>query len=278
MSLPSENRGMAGRSGGARMTVTALVLLAVAPYLTAAAKTEEKPPEITYDASSMVADYKTHELHLKDVTITYGKMTVRADRALATSNDFKNSRWTFDGNVRINAVPTGNLRSDEAVVEFEDYRLKVATATGNPAEFDQTRDDSNVIAHGRADQIVYEVGPGTVRLSSNRHPDDRAWVSDGRSEVRSPVIVYNLREERVEATTSSGSAGSSPTDTRVHVTIDPNESPKIDGGTNKAKSPDPSKPQSTPPQAAAPPATAPSPAPASSSADRPAAPPQSTPH
>jgi len=260
MSLPSTNREMAGPwVFRARATLAVLGFLALASYLAAAAaKTEEKAPEITYDASSMVADWKTHELVLKDVTIYYGKMTVRADRALATSNDFKNSRWTFDGNVRINAVPRGNLRSEEAVVEFEDYRLKVATATGNPAEFDQTRDDSNVIAHGRADQIVYEVGPGTVRLTSNRHPDDRAWVSDGHNDIRSPVIVYNLREERVEATMSSGAAGPSQPDTRVHGTFDPTQAPKIDGGdTNKPKLPDPPKPQSPPPQTAAPPPTGP---------------------
>jgi lipopolysaccharide transport protein LptA len=194
-------------------------------------------------------------MRFEDVTIKYGKMTVRADRALATASDFKNSRWTFDGNVRIDAEPRGNLRSDEAVVEFQDNQLKRATATGSPAEFDQQREDSNAVTHGHADQIVYEVGPGTVRLSSDRHPDDRAWVSDGRSDIRSPVIVYNLREERVEATTSSGSSGP---DTRVHVTIDPNEAPKIDGsGTNKPKSSDPPKPQSTPPQTAAPPSTGP---------------------
>jgi len=114
---------------------------------------------------------------------------------------------------------------------------KRATATGNPAEFDQKREDSNVIARGHADQIVYDVGPGTVRLSND------AWVSDGRNDIRGPVIVYNLREEHVEATTSPG------TDTRVHVTIAPGEAPKIDGaGTNKPKapSPDPAKSQSPP--------------------------------
>jgi lipopolysaccharide transport protein LptA len=271
MSLPSTNREVA------RSAVAALAFLSVAS-LGAIAKTEERPPEITYDASSMEADYKTHMMRLKDVTITYGKMTVRADRALATASDFKNSRWTFDGNVRINAEPRGNLRSDEAVVEFQDNQLKRATATGNPAEFDQKREDSNAVTHGHADQIVYEVGPGTVRLSSDRHPDDRAWVSDGRSDIRSPVIVYNLREERVEATTSSGST--SGPDTRVHVTIDPNEAPKIDsGGTNKSKAPDPPKPQSTPPQTAAPPSAAPShPSSTTAAGPTPAATSQSTPH
>jgi lipopolysaccharide transport protein LptA len=180
----------------ARAIAVALAFLACAPFLAAATRTEERPPEISYDAASMDADVKTHVIHLKDVTITYGKMTVRADRALATAGDFKDSRWTFDGNVRINAEPRGNLRSDEAVVEFEDNQLKRATATGNPAEFDQKREDSNIIARGHADQIIYEVGAGTVRLSND------AWVTDGRNDIRGPVIVYSLREEHVEATTS----------------------------------------------------------------------------
>jgi lipopolysaccharide transport protein LptA len=222
-----------------RTVAAALVFLGAPALLEAASRTEEKPPQISYEAASMDADVKTHVMHLKDVTITYGKMTVRADRALATAGDFKNSRWTFDGNVRINAVPRGNLRSDEAVVEFEDNQLKRATATGNPAEFDQTKDDSNVIARGHADEIVYEVGAGTVRLSND------AWVTDGRNDIRGPVIVYSLREEHVEATTASGSE-------RVHVTIAPNEGPKGDGaGTNKPK-PTPPDANKAPPQSSAP--------------------------
>ncbi|HEX4677014.1 MAG TPA: lipopolysaccharide transport periplasmic protein LptA [Steroidobacteraceae bacterium] len=205
-----------------------LAFLGAAPGLSVpAAKIEQsaEPPTISYDASYMDTDFKTQVMHLKDVTITYGKMTVRADRALATARDFKNSRWTFAGNVRINADPRGNLRSDEAVVEFEDNQLKRATATGAPAEFDQKRTDSDAIARGHANQIVYEVAAGTVRLSND------AWITDGKNDdIRGPVIVYSLREEHVEATTSPG------TESRVHVTIAPNEAPKLDGaGTNKPK-------------------------------------------
>jgi len=214
-----------------RLCATALAFLTLVPCLSAAKKKEEAPPDIFYDASSVEVDFKTRVTHLKDVTITYGKMTVKADRALATAGtkDFKDNRWTLTGNVRINAEPRGNLRSDEAVVEFEDNQLKRATATGNPAEFDQKREDSNIVTRGHANEIVYDVGPGTIRLS------DDAWVTDGRNDIRGPVIVYSLREEHVEASTSSGAE-------RIHVTITPNESPKggdekgADGaGTNKPK-------------------------------------------
>jgi lipopolysaccharide transport protein LptA len=244
------------------LSATALVVLGAAPGMSLpAAKTEqEQPPEITYDASSMDSDFKTHVVRLKDVTITYGKMTVKADRALATAVDFKNSRWTFDGNVRINAEPRGNLRSDEAVVEFQDNQLKRATATGNPAEFDQKRAGSDIVARGHAAQIVYEVGDGIVKLS------DDAWITDGRNDIHSPLIVYSLREEHVQAFSSHDHEDPVQTtapangEARVHVTIAPNEAPKLDGAGNKPK-PSASDPQPQPPPpnstASAPPTSTP---------------------
>jgi lipopolysaccharide transport protein LptA len=260
-----------------RMSTAALAFLALVPSLTAATKKDERPPVITWDAAATEMDIKTHVWHLKDVTITYGKMTVRADRALATAGDFKDSRWTFDGNVRINAVPRGNLRSDQAIVEFEDNQLKRATATGNPAEFDQTREDSNVvIARGHADQIVYEVNAATVRLSND------AWVTDGHNDLRGPVIVYSLREEHVEAMTGSsdpdsrvhgtvpapGAGGSTGPDTRTHVTVDPNYNQKGDAsGTNKPK---PTASQTTAPQTTSAPQTTPAPQTAATPAPTPA--------
>jgi lipopolysaccharide transport protein LptA len=184
--------------------------------------------EISYDAASVDVDYKTNAMTLKDVVITYGTMTVRADIAHATArDDFKNSHWTFDGNVRINADPRGNLRSDEAVVEFRDNQLVKATATGKPAEFEQKRAESNQVARGHAAEIVYDVNDGTIRLSND------AWLSDGQNEITSQVLVYNLREEHVQAITAPG------TGERVHITIAPREKPAVNG---------PNKPHGATPQ------------------------------
>jgi lipopolysaccharide transport protein LptA len=184
-------------------------------------------PEISWDAASVDGDFKTHMMHLKDVVIKYGTMTVRADKADATGTDFQNSHWTFEGNVRINAEPRGNLRSDEAVVEFHDNHLVKATVTGKPAEFEQKRADSDQIARGRANEIVYEVNDETVRLS------DDAWLSDGQNEISGPVLVYNLREEHVQATTAPG------TGQRVHITI----TPRDNSTTNKPPASGPNRPQ-----------------------------------
>lgn len=239
------------------ISAVALVFLGAAPGTALPAAKAQEPAGISFVADSMDTDFKTNVVHLKAVTITYGTMTVKADRALATAVDFKNSRWTFDGNVRINAEPRGNLRSDEAVVEFRDNQLKRATATGAPAEFDQKRADSDLVARGHAAQIVYEVGEGTVQLSND------AWITDGRNDISGPLIVYSLREEHVQAFSShvdaSVTPGSGTSDTRVHVTIAPNEAPKLDGaGTNKPK---PADPQPQPQQPAGAPATAAAPPP-----------------
>jgi lipopolysaccharide transport protein LptA len=262
------------------LLLVALVFLGTAPglALTAARTTKSEdthPPQITWDAASLETDMKTHVLHLKDVLITYGTMTVKADRALATAMDFKDSRWTFEGNVRINAAPRGNLRSDEAVVEFQDNQLKRATATGSPAEFDQKRTDSDQIARGHAATIVYEVAASTIRLSND------AWITDGRDDISSPLIVYDLIQEHVQAFSShEGSADpNSPTPSgRVRVTLTPKEAPRLDGGeTNKAKPADPQPPAAPPPQptAASPPQTAA--APPAAPPQTAAAPPASTP-
>ncbi|MGN6453210.1 MAG: hypothetical protein ACTHL7_09105, partial [Steroidobacteraceae bacterium] len=94
---------------------------------------------ITVDAASSEVDYRTNTVVFSEVVISQGAMRVQADHAHASGLNFGNSRWTFDGHVRIDAAPSGNLQADQAVVEFRDNRILRATATGKPAEFEQPR-------------------------------------------------------------------------------------------------------------------------------------------
>jgi len=64
-------------------------------------------------------------------------------------------------------------------------------------------------ARGHAGEIVYDLNDGTVRLS------DDAWLTDGQNEISGPLLVYNIRAQRVQAAASPG------TDQRVHITIAP---------------------------------------------------------
>jgi len=183
-------------------------------------------PPINLEATSTEVDGRTNTLVFSDVVISQGATRVQADHAHATGLNFANSRWTFEGKVRIDAEQHGNLRSDQAAIEFRDNRIARATITGKPAEFEQKRADSNQIARGRAGEIVYDLNDGTVRLAN------QAWLTDGQNEISGPLLVYNIREQRVQAAAAPG------TDERVHITIAPRAVPGP-GKTEPAKPPPP---------------------------------------
>ncbi len=163
---------------------------------------------INLEAASSDVDYRTNTVEFRDVVISQGNTRVQAEHAHATGLNFVNSRWTFEGKVRIEAELHGNLRSDQATVEFRDNRIARATITGKPAEFEQQRAQSEQMARGHADEIVYDVSDGTVRLANE------AWLSDGQNEISGPLLVYNVRAQRVQASAPSP-------DQRIHILIQP---------------------------------------------------------
>ena len=221
-----------------------LLLLLAAALASGAAAAPAPPPAlqpgeqpITLDAASSEVDYRTNTVVFSEVVISQGATRVRADHAHATGLNFANSRWTFQGKVRIDAEQHGNLRSDQATVDFRNNRIARATITGKPAEFEQKRADSEQMARGHADEIVYDLTDGTVQLSNE------AWLTDGQNEISGPLLVYNVRAQRVQAAASPG------TDQRVHIVIAPRDVP----GPGKAEPakpppPDPGKADAVKPQ------------------------------
>ncbi|MGH8295729.1 MAG: LptA/OstA family protein [Steroidobacteraceae bacterium] len=168
--------------------------------------------KIDLEAASQELDYKTNTVIFRNIVVSQGATRVRADYARATGLNFANSRWTFRGNVQIDAPPRGSLRSDQATVQFRDDQIAGATITGSPAQFEQPRADGLGMEKGHADQIVYNVSAGTVLLT------DDAWISDGRSEMSAPSISYSIRQQKVLASSSGASQG-------VHITITPAPKP-----------------------------------------------------
>jgi len=213
----------------APLLAAALLSAAVAPAVGAADAAAPPAPQpvqqtINLDAASTEVDGRTNTLVFTDVVISQGATRVQAEHARATGLNFANSRWTFDGKVRIDAELHGNLRSDQATIEFRDNHIARATVTGKPAEFEQKRTDSEQLARGHAGEIVYDLSDGTVRLA------DDAWLTDGQNEISGPSLLYNIREQRVQAAASPG------TDQRVHITITPHVAP-APGKTEAAKPP-----------------------------------------
>jgi len=208
---------LSGLSACAAAAVQAAVTPAATAPLPALTQPSHQLP-ITVDAASSEVDYRTNTVEFTQVVISQGAMRVQADHAHASGLNFANSRWTFEGHVRIDAEPRGSLRADQAVVEFRDNRIARATANGKPAEFEQPRTDSGQMARGHADEIVYDVNEGTVRLAND------AWLSDGTNEISGPLLVYNIRAQHVQAATQSG------TDQRVHIVIQPQGAPAATPG------------------------------------------------
>jgi len=190
---------------------------------------------ISVDAETTSLDYKAHHVTLKKVVISQGDLRVMADRAEASGIDFDNSRWVFTSNVHITSEQLGVLRSDSATVEFRNDRLESALVTGNPAEFEQTTSKTGVFARGHADSIEYQVATDTVRLTGN------AQLQYGGTETTAPVVVYNVRDQRLQF------AGAAPGG-RVHIVTTPPKPgkpgavPKVPGKARSAAPPNASGP------------------------------------
>jgi lipopolysaccharide transport protein LptA len=222
------NTGAAGLSPAAALALSAALALNLSCALAATHATNpvagaigplsaKESRKLPVDVASTQVDYQGNSVVFKDVVITQGDTKVMADHAHATGlDDFDNSHWTFEGNVRINGEQHGSLRSDHAVVEFRNNHISKATITGSPAEFEQKRADSDQVARGHAKEIVYNVTDGTVRLSND------AWLSDGHNEISGPLLVYNIREQHIQASTQQGG------DERIHIKITPHANDDTD--------------------------------------------------
>jgi lipopolysaccharide transport protein LptA len=191
--------------------IASALAIAVLTWQASAADNTVGRQNIFLDAASSEVDYKKNTVEFKDIVISQGDIKVEANHAeaAATGLNFKTGVWTFSGDVRIHVEKRGNLRSDQAVLDFKDSAIVKATITGKPAQFEQQRTESDRMARGHAGQIVYEPADGVVRLSND------AWISDGRNEIRGPLLVYNIRQQHVEAVTQPGD------EDRVHITIVP---------------------------------------------------------
>jgi lipopolysaccharide transport protein LptA len=217
-----------------------LALAARAAAAPAAAADGKPPPlispqaKITVEANSSELNTKTGKVDLiGNVVVSEGNTRVRADRADTTclaqaaslSTQCANSRWTFQGNVRIDAPPRGSLQSDQAIVDIQNDRIARATIIGSPAVFEQQRADALGVTRGHADQIVYDVGAGTVSLTK----DALLSLSGGSNDITSQQIVYDIRSEKVQAT--------SPGRQRVHITLTPQSLPKQGPKLNQSTAP-----------------------------------------
>lgn len=169
----------------------------------------ESQPPIAIDAAFSRVDYNNNTVIFRNIVVLQGDTRLTAQRAHAAGVGFADSEWTFEDRVVIDLEPHGTVRCDRAVVTFRDNRITVATATGGPAQFEQRRADARPAGHGRANRIVYIARDDSVRLSGDAHFTDAQGL-----EVSGPVLVYDIRNERLQAASPGESRG-------VHITVPP---------------------------------------------------------
>jgi lipopolysaccharide transport protein LptA len=205
---------------GASTALTVLLALVSGPMLGQNARAAGNAPvglgqnkcteDIDVKADSFKGDFKSNSaVQLHNVVISQCDIRVEAKQASATGLNFDNTRWVFDGDVRIDVENRGSLRSKQAVVDFQNNQISKATITGSPAEFEQRQAQSDLMARGHAGEIVYEVVAGTVRLAND------AWLKYGTTEMKGSNLVYNIRQENVQGAARAGDKE------RVHIRISP---------------------------------------------------------
>jgi lipopolysaccharide transport protein LptA len=184
-------------------------------------KVDPSKPPINYSGDTLDYDYKTHLMHLRgNVKISSGDTSIAADEAQVTGQDPKNYRWVFTGKVHVRSESQGDVRGDRATVEITQGELANALVTGSPAQFEQTRSNTDRLVMGHATTVDYDVAAGTVTLTGD------ALLTDDRNEneMSSPSITYNVRDRRIESDAGATVGG------RVHMRILPKASPGTASG------------------------------------------------
>lgn len=190
----------------------ATLLVLLQPCVGGAASARPGTGEIDLTADLVTSDQRkdVHELS-GNVRISQGEMSMEADKATASAMQTDHAHWTFERAVRIKTADA-NLTSDSANATFVDGQIAAAVAKGSPATFEQRNSTADKRVRGRADNIEYDFGKGTVKLTDN------VWFSQGDNEFRGDTLIYYVREERVVMNPGGKESG------RVNITIRPRSS------------------------------------------------------
>jgi lipopolysaccharide transport protein LptA len=118
-------------------------------------------------------------------------------------------RWTFEKAVHIRSTEA-DLQSNLATAAIVNGQIADARVEGTPARFEQIGGTTNRQVRGRAGVIEYDFGTGVVKLTN------QVWFSNGKDEFRGDVVIYNVRDERVQINPGGSS-------NRVRGIIRPNQ-------------------------------------------------------
>jgi lipopolysaccharide transport protein LptA len=184
-------RNNRARTAGA-LALTSLVVI-VALGATARAAELVRPGEaFNWEADVVSSDFPTGTLEISgNVRVTQGPMSIEAGQATANDVRSEHSSWKFQKSVHI-ITSEAELQSDTASAAIVRGQISQARVEGSPAQFQQRGGSAERQVRGRAGVIEYDFVAGIVKLT------DQVWFSNGRDEFRGDVVIYNVRDERVQ--------------------------------------------------------------------------------
>ena len=146
----------------------------------------------TWSADVLSSDFRSDILELSgNVRVMQGPYSIEAQTAKGRNVRADSSRWTFEKGVRIR-TEEADLFSDLATAGIVNGQFADARIEGAPARFEQIAGTANRQVRGRAGVIEYDFNSGVVKLSN------QVWFSNGKDEFRGDVVIYNIRDERVQ--------------------------------------------------------------------------------
>ena len=173
------------------LTATLLAALCASPAVVAATA-PATDAGYTWSADVLSSDFRSDTLELRgNVRVMQGPASIEAQTAKGRNVRAENSRWTFEQGVRIR-TDEADLFSDLATAGIVNGELDEVRIEGAPARFEQISGNSNRQVRGRAGVIEYDFDTGVVKLSN------QVWFSNGKDEFRGDVVIYNVRDERVQ--------------------------------------------------------------------------------
>jgi lipopolysaccharide transport protein LptA len=174
----------------------------------------------TWSADVLNSDFRSDTLDLSgNVRVLQGPMSIEAQAAKGRDIRSDNQRWTFEKAVLIRS-PEAELQSNIATAAVVNGQISDARVEGSPARFEQRGGDSGRQVRGRAGVIEYDFDKGIVKLTN------QVWFSNGKDEFRGDVVIYNVRDERVQINPGGSS-------NRVRGIIRPNQN-KSNGKTSNS--------------------------------------------
>lgn len=166
--------------------------------------------EFVWSADVVNSDFRNNTLDISgNVRVTQGPALIEAETARARNGRAETQQWTFEKDVHIR-TEEADLRSNLATAAVVNGQIANARIEGTPARFEQVGAANNRQVRGRAGVIEYDFETGVVKLTN------QVWFSNGKDEIRGDVVIYNVRDERVQINPGGSS-------NRVRGIIRPNQ-------------------------------------------------------